>query len=82
MWEDYSLGLTYYVSISFRKERAVNTLVTDPSFSIESVEFLLNMHGDDKPGTSLVRGPTLPYTRSKDKKFVSLEDCELHLSKM
>ena len=55
----------------------MKALITDPSFSMESLEFLLNMRGEEQPGSSHARGPTLSYTKSKDKQFVSLEDCKL-----
>jgi len=63
-----------------RAERAMRTLLTDPCFNVKSVEFLLNLCDDDgnEVGASVgPRGPTIPYTRSKEKKFVSLEECKL-----
>jgi len=45
-----------------------------------SVEFLLHMDSKDHPGASHHRAPTLAYTQSKDKHFVSLEDCKLHFT--
>lgn len=54
----------------------MKTLVLDPGFSLDSVEFLLNMQNHHVMNAWQERGPTLPYTKSKDKKFISLEDCE------
>nr|CAB3265624.1 E3 ubiquitin-protein ligase RNF123 [Phallusia mammillata] len=58
-------------------DRTVKKLLADASFSMESVGFLLNMQEEEKDDSCVVpRGVTIPYTRSKEKKFVSLQEYE------
>ncbi|XP_078485178.1 E3 ubiquitin-protein ligase RNF123 [Ciona intestinalis] len=58
-------------------KRATQALISDPGFSITSIEFLLNIAGKSEVEvTSEARGPTVAYSRVKERKFVSLQEYE------
>jgi len=59
------------------KERALKKITGDPSFSIKSINFLLNLADDDELDDSKYqRGDVVPYSTLRSKRFKSLSDYE------
>ena len=61
----------------YRGERAMKSFAGDPGFNIASVEYLLNCTPSSENDDGFkIRGETRSYQPAKDKKFISLADCE------